>query len=662
MSVSTVESSLTGHRNHSSTIRNAAARMGCVDQTIGRPSSPGAVLVRKTSWLVALALVVGATLLSAVPAQAKPMWAPEAGATFNVPRPWGKVQQRYRIVHKVDRAIDGAPPGSTILATTYLMDRWETTTALIRACRRGVKVRVILDESIVGRPAKKLVQYLNADNRWQVSEKKTWVKVPKKKAKKAKKAKKPGRKKSGKAGRKKSSRWRKVVREVRAPANRGPCNRFTPEQRRQVTGPVVQRFRAEQTRKARARAARAAEARKVREARRASRAREAERERSTPAARKARKAREERQDRRWERMSKRERRAWKERRRVQRVAKQRRHEEQRRERRAHRAAVRERRRQRAGRELAQRKARALARARKPLGRELRLGRIRRMAGRDLFDRVSWGPDGSYVKMCDRACRSDHGAMHTKLFAFSQTGKAKNVVMVSSSNLNHGGANLGWNDMWTMRSARKTYLQSRRQHLMMTRERRSTRAGISFTADGVRTQFFPRIKGNRAKDPVLADLERIRCATKHRGRKAFSRVHVAMFWWGGKRGMALANGLVRMGKSGCHVNIIVGAPTRMVMQRLKAAARHRHVQLWDSRWDLWGDDVPDVRTHSKSVLVRGRVGRERWTSRVFAGSMNFTGGGLQFSDENTIMLRSTRAYDSYRSNWERMRRHSRRVNG
>ena len=39
-------------------------------------------------------------------------------------------------------------------------------------------------------------------------------------------------------------------------------------------------------------------------------------------------------------------------------------------------------------------------------------------------------------------------MHSKFYLFSRTGASQHVVMVSSSNLNRGGAVLGWNDMYT----------------------------------------------------------------------------------------------------------------------------------------------------------------------------------------------------------------------
>ena len=58
------------------------------------------------------------------------------------------------------------------------------------------------------------------------------------------------------------------------------------------------------------------------------------------------------------------------------------------------------------------------------------------------DSITWGTDKSYAKKCDGSCRGGGGNMHSKFYAFSHTGTAHNVVIVSSSNLNFGGAHAG----------------------------------------------------------------------------------------------------------------------------------------------------------------------------------------------------------------------------
>ena len=60
-------------------------------------------------------------------------------ATFG--NPFGSKAAQYAISSKVNRAIDHAPRGSTILIATYSLDLDSSTDKLIRAHRRGVNVR-----------------------------------------------------------------------------------------------------------------------------------------------------------------------------------------------------------------------------------------------------------------------------------------------------------------------------------------------------------------------------------------------------------------------------------------------------------------------------------------------------------------------------------------
>ena len=101
---------------------------------------------------------------------AQAAYEPPAGGTFNVPRPWGSDAERYRIVRTVEKAMKeaqgptAANPNPTIHISTYLLDRHQSVDAMIAACRRGIGVRVILDEDIVNRNSKRLIKTLNADN------------------------------------------------------------------------------------------------------------------------------------------------------------------------------------------------------------------------------------------------------------------------------------------------------------------------------------------------------------------------------------------------------------------------------------------------------------------------------------------------------------------
>src|SRR6476661_3407463 len=87
--------------------------------------------------------------------------------------------------------------------------------------------------------------------------------------------------------------------------------------------------------------------------------------------------------------------------------------------------------------------------------------------------ATWGSDRSYVKQCDRSCRGNGPSMHSKFYAFSKTGTANHVVMVSSSNLNTGGADKGWNDMYTMRGRPASFAMYDQMLRLMTLDKHRT---------------------------------------------------------------------------------------------------------------------------------------------------------------------------------------------
>lgn len=443
--------------------------------------------MRRLPWFLSVLMI--AAVLGAPPAAA---YEPTGGAIFNVPRPWGSAAQKFKLVEHVERAIEKTPgpstrhPNPTILISTYLLDRKPSVDALVGACRRGVSVRVIMDEDIDNRNSKRLIKVLNADN------------VPDEDG-------------DGVADERPKS---------------GPCDsalRGT-ERRLQDTGPLTNRQ---------------------------------------------------------------------------------------------------------------------ARASLKVPTE---------------DSVTWGGDKSYAKKCNGSCRGRGGNMHSKFFAFSKTGTSKNVVMVSSSNLNLGGAALGWNDLYTMKDRPESYEGYRRIHREMTEDSKAGDGKVEIKDGSYTSRFFPMRNAKKRNDPTLDDLNRIRC------KSAFGRtkIYVSMFYWKGTRGNYLASKLLNLAGNGCRVSIIYGAPSIKIAERLRKAAKARRINLFDSRWDFNDDGYNEIRTHAKYVLVRGRIGRDRSAHEVMTGSQNWVAGSLSRGDETTLNIALKSAYKDYLRNWTQIKKHSRRL--
>jgi hypothetical protein len=261
-----------------------------------------------------------------------------------------------------------------------------------------------------------------------------------------------------------------------------------------------------------------------------------------------------------------------------------------------------------------------------------------------------------VKVCDGSCRGKGGNMHSKFFLFTNSGRARNVVMVSSSNLNRGGAELGWNDMYVVSGRLGLYRGFKSMHRAMTEDLRATADKVEVRDGPFTARFFPMRNASKATDPTLRDLRKIRC------RSAFgrTRIHISMFYWKGKRGSYLLDKIGSLARDGCKVRIVYGAPSRLLAERMRDLARRHRIDLWDSRWDYNDDGLNEVRTHAKYVLVKGTVGKDRRAYRVWTGSQNWVAGSLSRSDETTLNIRLRSAYRSYLHNWDAIRDHSRRL--
>jgi hypothetical protein len=281
---------------------------------------------------------------------------------------------------------------------------------------------------------------------------------------------------------------------------------------------------------------------------------------------------------------------------------------------------------------------------------------RRSAGAPTDASVTWGRDRSYVKRCEGSCRGGGGNMHSKFYAFSSTGTARNVVMVSSSNLNRGGAFLGWNDLYSMRNRPKSFEAFSHIHREMTDDDHAGRDKVEVVDGPYTGRFFPMRGASKANDPTLADLRRIGCHS------AFGRttIHVSMFFWAGKRGNYLADKILSLARSGCRVSVLFGAPSRGIAERLRNAARRHLIDLWDTRWDNNDDGFNEVRTHAKYVLVKGKYGDDPSSWQVMTGSQNWADGSLARGDETTLTVALSSAYADYLADWQQIRRHSRRL--
>jgi phosphatidylserine/phosphatidylglycerophosphate/cardiolipin synthase-like enzyme len=277
----------------------------------------------------------------------------------------------------------------------------------------------------------------------------------------------------------------------------------------------------------------------------------------------------------------------------------------------------------------------------------------------------WGPDRSFAIQCRGSCRGGKSEknMHSKFFAFSRTGSARNVVMVSSSNLNKGGATRGYNDLFTMSGVASTFRTYQRIHGEMARDRPARNPYVVHRERSFESQFFPKRSASRATDPTYQALSRVRCrkVSGGAGRRGRTAINISMFFWAGERGVYLAKRLLKLNREGCIVGVIIGAPKKDVGGVLRRSARREGgINLYDSRVDRNNDGENELRVHTKYMLINGNYRGDSSSWQVFTGSQNWVKGSLTGGDETTLQISRQRAHRAYMNNWDFVRGRARKI--
>lgn len=280
--------------------------------------------------------------------------------------------------------------------------------------------------------------------------------------------------------------------------------------------------------------------------------------------------------------------------------------------------------------------------------------------------LRWGPDESFVTYCEGSCRSRGGFAHSKFYLFSHTGAAKDVTMVSSSNLNAGGAVKGWNDLYVIQDDPKLLYEPDNPltltagfatiHDQMAADRPIEGEVYREVTSGPYTAgFFPTTDD---RDPVYEDLNQVQCtgATGGAGLNGRTVIRVSMFTWSRARGIKFAHKLVALGKARCDVGIIYAAPGIRVRKILIPAARKGYLKIWNSQRDVNPvDGKAGLRVHHKYLLINGVYGSNTSSWSVHNSSDNWAGDHTWVSDENLLTVRGRGAFSSYVANWNLIRK-------
>lgn len=275
----------------------------------------------------------------------------------------------------------------------------------------------------------------------------------------------------------------------------------------------------------------------------------------------------------------------------------------------------------------------------------------------------WGH--SRIINCRGACRGSGWTNHSKYYLFSESGSAKYVVMLSSQNMNAGASYNGWQDMMTFTGCADLYAAASQLHSEMMADRPVAPPYRVWKACGFSLRAFPMNSTSATDDPMMRDLNRVRClgATGGTGYNGRTSIRLNTFGIGGINGERIANKLVSLGRAKCDVRIVVGAPSNNVNRIFGKAARSRYIRYFDSRQEPYINDkgrtAYALRTHQKNYVISGRLGTDTSSELVVMGSWNFA-PNTRSDDVQVAIVNNAGITDSYLRNFGLVAGYSRRV--
>lgn len=250
---------------------------------------------------------------------------------------------------------------------------------------------------------------------------------------------------------------------------------------------------------------------------------------------------------------------------------------------------------------------------------------------------------SFVVYCHRSCRSTGGNMHDKFFTFSRAGRASYVSMAGSNNITRHNAVDQWSDVYTVVNNRALYGRFYHVFSQMKWDRPMPSPYQSADVGAYQTQFFPSGPMAMEDDPLYRVLEQVRCTglTFPTGYDS-TALRIAMHAWNGDRGLYLARKVADLQSEGCRAYVVYGVGMGSQVRNI----------LTEAGVALSAGTRSGVRTHQKTLSIRGVYGDNTAAKVVWTGSHNWTDGSFG-RDEVIFRVSGARAWGQYYSNFTDM---------
>ena len=247
---------------------------------------------------------------------------------------------------------------------------------------------------------------------------------------------------------------------------------------------------------------------------------------------------------------------------------------------------------------------------------------------------------SWVKTCDHSCRGKGGAMHSKFFIFSQSGKSKKIVMNTSANLTGASTRVQWNDLYTVWVDSKITYRALHQGLPPDASATSRQPTSSSPGREDHRLVLP---GPGQPDLVMGMLNQVKCdGAKKAGINGKTSIRVAQDVFNNKRGATIARKLLALHRGGCSVRVVYSQAVGASKSIIKQLPNNHLVQ------DRDGDCSYDRYLHAKILAISGIYGGNPSERIVLNGSANWSATAVK-SDEQGMIIDRDGAEKKY-SKW------------
>jgi hypothetical protein len=271
---------------------------------------------------------------------------------------------------------------------------------------------------------------------------------------------------------------------------------------------------------------------------------------------------------------------------------------------------------------------------------------------------------SFLVICHGSCRGGPGNLHMKVYAFSRSGAARNVVITGSANMTDRGVSLQWNDLYTMNNEGPLYNTFLHIFTQLKRDQAVSSRWVTFHDGNIGGQFyktgetatrtstvstrtFSKLPGPDG-DPVLQRLKKVRCAAvKGAGINGHTVIRITMYGWNGARGKWLANQVADLKRRGCDVKAILGVPGGGIVKILHGAkvplrsSDYKYINTGTELDPVW---VVDFYSHLKVLAINGNMSGKPVHS-VWTGSENWSPMSFR-NDEIILRIDGSRNYRKY----------------